>query len=104
MATAQILVDAGYPGYFGQLERAVEAVGKRLGDIDGVLVTHHHVDHTGTAEAVRTRAGASVYAHAADAAKVRGEIASHPPRSQPRRKQSAQWRGWVEPASLQRGP
>ncbi|MGH3032160.1 MAG: MBL fold metallo-hydrolase [Gaiellaceae bacterium] len=74
-----ILVDAGYPGYLGQLEPAIAALGRRLEEIEAVLVTHHHVDHAGTAEAVRSRAGADVFVGAGDAPIVRGERPSHPP-------------------------
>lgn len=73
------LVDAGYPGYLQQLEQLASSRGIRLDAIRAVVVTHHHVDHTGTAEAVRSRHGASVFVGADDAAKVRGERPSHPP-------------------------
>jgi glyoxylase-like metal-dependent hydrolase (beta-lactamase superfamily II) len=73
-----ILVDAGYPGYVGVLDRGLAALGRRLSDVTAVIVTHHHVDHAGTAEYVRA-AGAAVYVHEGDAAIVRGQRPSHPP-------------------------
>jgi glyoxylase-like metal-dependent hydrolase (beta-lactamase superfamily II) len=74
-----LLVDAGYPGYFRQLQRATQALGVGLQAIRAAIITHHHVDHAGTAEAVRSQAGASVLVGAGDAAIVRGEHPSHPP-------------------------
>lgn len=74
-----LLVDAGYPAYFKQLQRAAPALGVALEAINAVLVTHHHVDHAGTAEAVRSRADATVFVGEGDAATVRGERPSHPP-------------------------
>lgn len=44
-----------------------------------MVVTHHHVDHAGTAETVRSRGGAEVLVGADDAPIVRGERPSHPP-------------------------
>jgi glyoxylase-like metal-dependent hydrolase (beta-lactamase superfamily II) len=44
-----------------------------------VIVTHHHVDHVGTAGAVRSRSGARVLVHAADGDIVSGERRSHVP-------------------------
>lgn len=73
------VIDAGYPRYVGQLEQAVAALGKTVRDIAAVIVTHHHVDHAGTAEAIRSRADARIFVHERDAAIVRGERASHPP-------------------------
>lgn len=74
-----LLVDSGYPGYLGQLEATVEDLGIGLHGIRAVIVTHHHVDHAGTAEAVRSRGGAAVFVGAEDAPTVRGEHPSHPP-------------------------
>lgn len=48
-----LLVDAGYPRYWSQLTRQLDALGRTLADTTAVLVTHHHVDHAGTAEQLR---------------------------------------------------
>ncbi len=44
-----------------------------------MIVTHQDVDHAGTAEVVRSRAGAAIYVGAEDAPLVRGAYPSHPP-------------------------
>jgi glyoxylase-like metal-dependent hydrolase (beta-lactamase superfamily II) len=74
-----LLVDSGYPGYFSQLQHRARRLGVALEGIRAVIVTHHHVDHAGTAEAVRSQAGAAVFIGAGDGAIARGEHASHPP-------------------------
>ena len=73
------MIDAGYPRYWSQLVAAVEALDRAPGDIAAVVVTHHHVDHAGTAERARTQAGARVLIHERDAPKVSGERRSHVP-------------------------
>ena len=76
-----LVVDAGYTRYWGQLERALERVGRSPATVAAVIATHHHVDHVGTAEHLRRSAGARVLAHERDASVIGGERRSHvPPR------------------------
>jgi glyoxylase-like metal-dependent hydrolase (beta-lactamase superfamily II) len=76
---AAILVDAGYPRYYGQLERLLGRRELPVLRIEAAIVTHHHVDHAGTGEEVRSNLGARILVHPADAARVSGEQKSHPP-------------------------
>jgi glyoxylase-like metal-dependent hydrolase (beta-lactamase superfamily II) len=64
------LVDAGLPGFRGQLESLVREGSRTLADVDAVVLTHAHVDHVGVAEVVRA-AGAPVHVHEADAEMAR---------------------------------
>lgn len=73
------VIDSGYPGYFGQFAEALEALDQPLSAIKGLIVTHHHVDHAGTAEQVRAKAGAAIFIHQDDAPIVGGERPSHLP-------------------------
>lgn len=60
------LVDAGAPGDWDELARTVGALGRTLDDLETVLLTHAHSDHTGFAERARTDARAVVRIHRAD--------------------------------------
>ena len=66
------VVDAGTPADWALLQRALAARGKPAGDVEAVLLTHAHADHTGFAERARTEAGARVWVHRADAAVAKG--------------------------------
>jgi glyoxylase-like metal-dependent hydrolase (beta-lactamase superfamily II) len=46
-----------------ELERQLAACGVGVEDLELVLLTHHHLDHSGLAAAIRKRSGARVAAH-----------------------------------------
>jgi glyoxylase-like metal-dependent hydrolase (beta-lactamase superfamily II) len=68
-----VLVDAGAPGDWDLLVKTLASLGRGLGDLDAVLLTHAHADHIGVAERARTSAQATVWVHQADAALAKGE-------------------------------
>lgn len=49
-----------------------EALGARQLRLQAILVTHHHPDHVGGVQALKATTGATVYAPAAEAAKIPG--------------------------------
>jgi len=59
------LVDTGpsNPRAAAALDDALARHGHAVEDIELVLVTHHHLDHSGLAGAIRSRSGARVAAH-----------------------------------------
>jgi glyoxylase-like metal-dependent hydrolase (beta-lactamase superfamily II) len=65
------LIDTGAPGSGAEIAAAVPG-------IDRMVLTHGHVDHTGSAAELRESTGATVLAGAGDAAVIRGE-ADMPP-------------------------
>lgn len=66
------LVDAGLPGLYADLERELDAIGRPLADIRGVVLTHGDSDHVGFAERLRRDHGIPVFVHAGDADRARG--------------------------------
>lgn len=67
------IVDCGLPGYHEQLEAGLAALGRGRDDVAAIVLTHHHTDHVGSAEELRTELGVPVYAPAAEVACVKGE-------------------------------
>ena len=65
------VLDAGFPGHWDQLPALLATIGRTLADVDALLLTHNHPDHLGTAERIRSEAGARVLIHGADAAGAR---------------------------------
>jgi glyoxylase-like metal-dependent hydrolase (beta-lactamase superfamily II) len=65
------VVDCGFAGYFDQLPAALSDLGRSLGDVEAVVLTHYHSDHVGSAERIRVEAGALVFAPSGDADGVR---------------------------------
>jgi glyoxylase-like metal-dependent hydrolase (beta-lactamase superfamily II) len=59
------IVDAALPNYWDQLEPALGSIGRKLDDVDALVLTHAHSDHTGVAGRLHDR-GVPVYLHQAD--------------------------------------
>jgi glyoxylase-like metal-dependent hydrolase (beta-lactamase superfamily II) len=68
------LVDTSLPGSLPRIATELRALGRGLGDVRRILVTHAHQDHTGSLAALRAATGAAVYAHHRhESAVIRGE-------------------------------
>lgn len=67
------VVDSGLPRQFDQLGAVLASLGYSLDDVDAVVLTHAHDDHRGSAETIRTEAGAAVHVHEDDADLAMGE-------------------------------
>jgi glyoxylase-like metal-dependent hydrolase (beta-lactamase superfamily II) len=66
------VLDAGLPADWRYFTAMLARLAHSPADVDAVLITHHHPDHAGNAERLRSR-GARVFAHPADASSLRGE-------------------------------
>lgn len=65
-------IDAGLPPDFETLGRVVRNLGRTMDDLEAVVITHAHIDHTGFAEQARVETGATVYVPTGER-----ELASH---------------------------
>lgn len=63
---ALTLVDSGMPWSARSLERYIRGIGRRPEELEHILVTHSHPDHTGGALSISRRTGARIVAHALD--------------------------------------
>jgi hydroxyacylglutathione hydrolase len=59
-----ILVDAGIPGEEKRILRGLKSAG--FGKVDLIYITHAHIDHCGSAAAIREITGAPIAVHEAD--------------------------------------
>jgi glyoxylase-like metal-dependent hydrolase (beta-lactamase superfamily II) len=60
------IVDAGVPSSWDSLLDALEQLGRPIGDVRALVLTHAHFDHVGFAERLRAKHGVPVYVHAND--------------------------------------
>jgi len=67
------LIDAGLSGQYADLRRELEAIGRPLSDIRGIVLTHGDTDHTGFAERLRSELGIPVYVGSGDVGRATGE-------------------------------
>ncbi len=67
-----VLVDTGLPRRSAKIGQVLHRMRRSIGDVRTVLLTHHHVDHTGGLAEVRRRSGARIVAHEADVPYVTG--------------------------------
>ena len=67
-----VLIDTGWddPESWDTLTAGLAALGTAVGEIHGVVITHHHPDHHGLSGKVREASGAWIAMHAADSAIV----------------------------------
>jgi glyoxylase-like metal-dependent hydrolase (beta-lactamase superfamily II) len=61
-----VVVDTGLPAYRPQLERGLALLGRGTADVEAIVVTHDHVDHTGSAGTLSRELGVPVHIHAAE--------------------------------------
>ncbi len=68
------LVDAGFPRDFPRVLSSLESIGRALGDVAAVVLTHAHPDHIGAAARLRADRGIPVRLLEAEVPHARGQI------------------------------
>jgi glyoxylase-like metal-dependent hydrolase (beta-lactamase superfamily II) len=73
------LIDTGVANEAAKVIAEIARLGRRVEDLREIVLTHGHPDHVGSVAELVGVTGATVVAHAADAAVIRGEAAICPP-------------------------
>jgi glyoxylase-like metal-dependent hydrolase (beta-lactamase superfamily II) len=71
--TAVTIVDAAFPQTWRYLPEALESVGRSLGDVEALVLTHAHFDHVGFAARAQQELDLRVLVHEGDR-----RLAAHP--------------------------
>ena len=61
------VVDAGFPGHYRVFRRGIAQLGFGVEDVEGIVLTHAHSDHTGFAARLCGDAKAPIFVHSHDA-------------------------------------
>jgi len=73
-----VLIDTGMPAQEGRILAYLEKLGFRPGDVRRIFLTHHDLDHIGSAARLQELTGARVFLHSADADCVLGRRPCRP--------------------------
>jgi glyoxylase-like metal-dependent hydrolase (beta-lactamase superfamily II) len=64
------LVDAGFPAHYSVFRKGIESMGRGLKDVEAIILTHSHADHTGFAEHLRKETRVPIFVHREDLAAI----------------------------------
>ncbi len=74
-----VLVDTGLPGSEKRIFKSLSNLGRKPSDIKLVLLTHRHLDHIGSAAAIKRETGATLVSHPFEKPYVAGTLVTPVP-------------------------
>ena len=74
-----VLVDSGLPGSQKRILKAITKLGRTPSDLKLVLLTHRHLDHVGSAAALKKQTGAKLASHPFEKPYAAGTLVISPP-------------------------
>ncbi len=74
-----LLVDTGLPGSENRIYRAIDKLGRKPGNVKVILITHRHLDHVGSAAALKRATGATLVAHQFEKPYIAGTLMASTP-------------------------
>ena len=75
--TKLTIIDTGYKGKLSQISRDIKKLGYSLSDVENIVLTHYHIDHTGNLLKLKQITGANIIAHIDDVPYIEGRL-PHP--------------------------
>ncbi len=78
-----VIVDTGMPNSADKILAGLQELGHSPGDVQKIIVTHKHIDHTGSLGALKNATGVPAVMHPVDAASVRIGEALRPVKTAP---------------------
>ena len=72
-----VLIDTGYPYQAQRITRFIRKIGRKPEELSLIILTHHHIDHRGSARALKKLTGAKIAAHPDDIPFINGKKHSY---------------------------
>src|SRR5207245_11061144 len=76
-----VLVDTGLPGSEKRILKAIEGLGRKPADVKLILLTHRHLDHIGSAAALKKETSGMLVSHPFEKPYVAGTLVIITPRA-----------------------
>src|SRR5450759_107784 len=70
-----VVIDPGMPSDLRRVASRIKSLGRSPEEVTAIVLTHFHVDHAGSARALKQMSGATVYLHTDEPPYLQGEKA-----------------------------
>lgn len=79
--TGLTIIDTGYKGRISQICGEIKRSGFSISEVENIIITHHHVDHTGNLSLMKEMTEAKIIVHKSDAPFIEGKLPQPYPRA-----------------------